>query len=510
MSDYQGEIHVSLLNATYIQIGAETSILKEIGEFFVFDVPNARFNPKFKHGVWDGKIRLFNYKTQTLYTGLHGHLKKFAAERHYKVIEYDNILSLECLKFDDYDRFMKDLNIHSDGIKLTARHYQDSAILHGINAGRCTIVSPTSSGKSYIIYALLRWHQQFDRKILIVVPTVSLVNQMYSDFKDYSSEVEWNHRDNCHKIFSGQDKTSNKPVIISTWQSMQKQNMEFFKPFDVIFTDEVHTAKATQLKQILEKSINAYHRYGLTGTLQDTECNRLVIVGLHGPAKKIIKTKQLMDEGYIAELAIKCVILKYPTRDRDFVRKMHIRAKKEKKNAYKQEVDFIVAHKKRMEQLVSLSLAVKGNTLILFQYVESHGKIIYEKLLQKSQKEVYYISGETKPEEREKIRKAMEKKKNVILVASYGTFSTGVNVKQIHNVIFASPSKSKIKVLQSIGRGLRIGKGKTSVTLWDIVDDISKQNRKTKSHNYVFKHFLERWKIYKQEQFKLKIYERQL
>ena len=164
----------------------------------------------------------------------------------------------------------------------------------------------------------------------------------------------------------------------------------------------------------------------------------------------------------------------------------------------------------RMKQVIGLCKATKGNTLVLFQYVEKHGKVIVKNLKKNTEKRIYYISGETKPEEREIIRKAMETEENVVLCASYGTFSTGVSVKNIHNVIFASPSKSKIKVLQSIGRGLRMSKTKNSVTLFDIVDDLTFKAKKNDYPNYTIKHFWERWRIYKDENFKVKLYERSI
>jgi superfamily II DNA or RNA helicase len=505
------EIHVAPLNATYCQIGADNAILKELSDFFSFEVPNAQFMAKVKYGMWDGRKRLFNLMNQTLYTGLFGHLQVFARDRDYKIIEYDSILQKKTLVHDDYERFMTSLNIHSDGNKITPYYFQETSIIHGITNNRATIVSPTSSGKSLIIYALSEYHRREGKRILIIVPTVSLVVQLYSDFKDYSSEIEWDVAEYCHKIYAGEDKDSIKPIIISTWQSMQKKKPDYFKKFDAVIVDEVHTAKADQITRILECSTNAHIRYGLTGTLQDCEMNRLVILGLLGPDKKIIGTKQLMDEGYVADLSIKVLMLKYSEEDRKELRRLCLDAKKNKTGSgYAIEMDFISKHKPRMNQLIGLSKATKGNTLILFQYVEKHGKIIAKMLADQTDKKVLYVSGETKPEDREKIRKMMELEDDILLVASSGVFSTGISIKNIHNVIFASPSKSKIKVLQSIGRGLRMSKTKTEVTLFDIVDDLTYQAKKHAYPNYTLKHFHERFKIYRDEKFKIKIYERQI
>lgn len=510
MSYTYGEIHVVAMNATYIQIGADASILSEINDYFTFEVPGAKFMPSFKYGAWDGKKRMYSHVNQTLYLGLYSQLIQFATERDYKVIEYDSIYPKDVVKFDKMKDFMKGLDIHAGGNKITPHYYQETAIDHALNNPRSTIVSPTSSGKSLIIYSLVRWHLQNNRRILIIVPTINLVMQMYSDFKDYSSEIEWDTNEHCHKIYSGQEKDSIKPVIISTWQSMQHNKADHFKKYDVVIVDEVHGAKSDQITKIMDRSINAFYRYGFTGTLQDAKIHKLVIIGLFGPAKKIIGTKTLMDEGFVAKLSIKVIMLHYSDECKKELRGLTVAAKKSKGNGYAAEMDFIVNHQRRMDTVINLTTVLQGNTLVLFQYVEKHGKVIYEKLLQNSEKRVYYISGETNPDERERIRCEMETRNDIILVASLGTFSTGVSVKNIHNIVQASPSKSKIKVLQSIGRGLRISKTKDSVTLYDIVDNITYKARKHEYQNYTLKHFWERWKIYREEKFRVRVYERSL
>jgi superfamily II DNA or RNA helicase len=218
-----------------------------------------------------------------------------------------------------------------------------------------------------------------------------------------------------------------------------------------------------------------------------------------------------MDEGYVANLEIKVLMLKYSLEDRKELRKQVQEAKKAKKgSAYQIEMDFIVSSQVRMKQVINLCKANVGNSLVLFQYVEKHGKVIEKLLKEHTSKNIYFISGATKPEERERIRQEMEKESNIILVASYGTCSTGVSIKNIDNVIFASPSKSKIKVLQSIGRGLRISKSSSKVMLFDITDDLTYKAVKHSYPNYTIKHFHERWRMYKDEEFKVQIYEREM
>lgn len=505
-----GDIHVVKFNESYMQLAADSSILKEIGDFFSYEVPGAQFQPKVRNGLWDGRIRLFNYKNQTLYVGLYAHLRVFAEDRKYNIIEHETILGKNDIKFEEYTELIESLNIHNDGNSIKPYYFQETSILHCMRNDRTTIVSPTSSGKSLIIYALSEYHRRKGSQILIIVPTINLVLQLFADFKDYSSEIEWDPVDHCHKIYTGQEKDSIKPIIISTWQSMQSKPAKYFHKFGVAIVDEVHGAKATQITKILENCINAKVRYGLTGTLQEAEVHKLVILGLLGPDRKIIGTKQLMDEGYVADLSIKAIVLKYSNKAKKELWKIKAEIKKSKKgSAYAAEMKYIVENEERMKCLVGLSSVLKGNTLILFQYIE-HGKAIEKQLKDNTDKKVFYISGETKPDERERIRGLMETNDDIILTASYGTFSTGVSVKNIHNVIFGSPSKSKIKVLQTIGRGLRISKTKVAATLYDFVDDLTYKTKKNKHLNYVIKHFHERWKIYRSEGFKTKIYERQI
>jgi superfamily II DNA or RNA helicase len=515
------DIFVTKVNAVYIQIGAkDNGILREISEFFTFEVPGAKFSPRVRNNMWDGKIRLFKLIDQTLYIGLYEILKKFAEEREYTIKEFDEILPSENVTFDEYKTFMNSLNVHSKGNKITPYDYQEKTVFTCLKSPVSTVVSPTSSGKSLIIYSLVRWHLQSNKKIIIVVPNVQLVTQLFEDFGDYSSEIDWNVSKFCHKIYSGQEKNSDKLVTITTWQSMQKLPASYFKKFDVLMVDECHLAAANQLQKIGQNCSNAFVRHGFTGTLQETKCHKLTILGLLGPERNLVSTKQLMDGGYVTPLKIKCVVLKYNKDDVKKLRSLTVAAKKEKSqtvdgkkrkgNAYADEMNFICSHKERMKFLIQLCEVTKGNTLVLFQYVEKHGHIIHKELLTNSQKSVYYIHGNIDVKEREKIVNIMEKRNDVVVVASYGVFSTGINVKNIENIIIASPMKSEIKILQSIGRGLRLNKGKKKVTLYDIVDDITHITPKRKFPNYVIRHFWDRFKIYKKQKFDLKVYERPL
>jgi len=339
-----------------------------------------------------------------------------------------------------------------------------------------------------IIYVLLRWHEQFGRKQLIIVPTTSLVEQLYSDFQDYSSANGWKASYNCYRIYGTVDKNSDMPITISTWQSLYKLPKQYFKDYKVVYGDECHLFKAKSLTTIMHKCVTTPYRIGTTGTLDGTKTHKLVLEGLFGKVYKTTTTKKLIESNQLADLKIFAIILRYS----DDVRRDN------RKNTYQEEMDFLVQHYPRNKFIRNLALDQKGNSLVLFQYVEKHGKALYDMILQKAEdRKVFFIYGGTETQQRENARKITEGETNAIIIASFGTFSTGINIRNLHNIIFASPSKSRIRNLQSIGRGLRIGDNKTKCKLFDIGDDLSWKSKK----NYTLLHMVERIKIYADEDF---------
>lgn len=282
-------------------------------------------------------------------------------------------------------------------------------------------------------------------------------------------------------------------TYISTWQSIFKQPKEYFDNFKTIVVDEAHEAKADSITTIMEKLENCPYRYGFTGTIDDTETNKLVLEGLFGKVKQVMSTKELMDREQIAKMTINNLILQYPESER----------KQIKKQPYSTEMEHIVTHEKRNKFITNLACSFDKNSLILYQRIK-HGQELYRQIKEKvgDTRNVYLINSEdaSSNAERERIRKQVEHEEDSIIIASYGVFSMGISIKNIHYLVFASPYKSKIKVLQSIGRGLRQSKYKSKVKLYDIVDDLSINNHM----NHLLKHFMERIKIYNKEQFDYK------
>jgi superfamily II DNA or RNA helicase len=470
-------------NEVYITIHSnEEYVHRELADYFTFEVPEAKFlkrNPRYKY--WDGTIRLYSPATGDLYHGLLDHLQVWAAEKQY-IVEYEkndwygdisvdnNLVSLPAVK-----NYMKKIS------KIEPRDYQYNAVYEAIKNDRKLLLSPTGSGKSLMIYSIVRYYTATAKKILIIVPTTSLVEQMVNDFISYG----WNADDFVHKIYSGKDKNTEKPIIISTWQSIYKFPKRYFDDIDCVIGDEAHLFKSKSLTGIMTKLHNAKYRFGFTGTLDGSKTHKWVLEGLFGKCEQVTKTDDLIKGGYLSKFRIKILLCKHAPQYFE---------------SYQDEIDYLVDHKGRNNLIKNLVTDLDGNTLVLFNYVEKHGTPLYELINSNvdSSRKVFFVHGGTDVEDREEVRKLTESESNAIIVASYGTFSTGINIKRLHNIIFASPSKSRIRNLQSIGRVLRKGEGKDIATLYDIADDIGGQN-------YTLKHLNERVNIYNTENFKYEV-----
>ena len=488
--DNSNLIIIEKKNEVYITVDCDSGIQREISEFFTFYVPGYKFMPAFRNRMWDGKIRLFSQKTKEIYFGLYPYIKAFAEERGYNIVAGKDIDIDNKVDRDVVTKFSNSL-----GQKFEARDYQIDAIFHSLKRNRALLVSPTASGKSFIIYSLIRYYSHLIKKesnnrILLIVPTTSLVEQMYTDFESYG----WDVKKYCHRLYSGYSNQTDKKVLISTWQSLYKLPKEYFKQFGCVFGDEAHLFKSKSLTEIMTKLIDCKYRIGLTGTLDGAHTHKLVLEGLFGAVNKVTTTKKLMDKNQLSNLVVRCLILKHSEANAKII----------SKGKYQDEIDYLVGSTSRNNFIRNLALKLKGNTLILFQLVEKHGKNLHKIIQDKAEenRKIFYIYGGVDTEEREKARAIVEKEDNAIIVASYGTFSTGINIKNLHNIIFASPSKSRIRNLQSIGRGLRLGDNKVNATLYDIADDL---NYKSKE-NYTLKHFQERINIYTEEEFDYEIH----
>ena len=461
----------------------------ELQDHFTFDVEGAKFMPQYRNKYWDGKIRLFSTSNGQIYVGLldkiisfckrHDYTYEFTHNEYYGTpFEINEGISYEGVK--DY---MKSISNHPP------RKYQIEGVYDALRHNRKLLISPTASGKSLMIYSLVRYYVDKEQKILLVVPTTSLVEQMYKDFQDYS----WDAESYCHRIYAGKEKTNELPVTITTWQSVYKLPRSFFEEYNVVIGDEAHLFKSKSLISIMTKLHHTKYRYGFTGTLSGSQTHEWVLEGLFGPSYKVTKTEELMKQGYLSQLHIQCIVLKH---------------QEQKFETYQDEIEYLITHPQRNNFIKNLTLDLKGNTLVLFSRVEAHGQVLYDLInnSKKTDRKVFFVHGGVDTDQRELIREITETQKNAIIVASYGTFSTGINIKRLHNIIFASPSKSRIRNLQSIGRVLRKGRDKVKATLYDIADDCTHKSKR----NYTLNHFIERIKIYNEENFNYEIISIQL
>ena len=487
-------IKVKKLDHAKLYLEVESGTAQELSEYFSFFVPGYKFMPPFRTGVWDGKIRLFT-NNRNLPVGLFDSLIYFCESRDYKLelieSEYGLPNDKDELDIDLLKDFIDKLQLTAGGNPIQCRDYQFNAICEALINKRNILLSPTGSGKSLIIYVIARYLlTKVKKKILIIVPTTSLVQQMYSDFEDYGLDSA----KAIHRIYSGKEKKTNQPIVVSTWQSIYKLPKKWFDQFSVIFGDEVHGFKSKSLVMIMDKASEVPYRFGTTGTLDGKLVHELTLQGSFGPVYKVTTTQKLQEANTLAQLNINIISLLYPEKIRELCKKL----------TYQQELDYVVTHPGRNKFVSNLALDQKGNTLLLFQFVEKHGKKLFELIENGAgpKRKVYFISGATESTDREAIRKIVEKEKNAIICASFGVFSTGINIKNLHNIIFASPSKSPIRVLQSIGRGLRKADNNQETQLLDMCDDLHWRKHK----NYLLGHAAERIKLYEKENFKYKIY----
>jgi len=480
----------------------DSGILMELSEYFTFYAEGYKFMPAYRNKLWDGKIRLFDSRSQTIPYGLMKRVAEFCHERGYKLIYDESMKDNRFFEKDDLKEFIDESIISIKDKLIKPRDYQLDAFVHGIQNKRAILISPTGSGKSLIIYMMMRHYlersHEVDKKVLIVVPTTSLVEQMYKDFESYSwQDGSFDVNQDVHRIYSGKDKTGfTASVVITTWQSAIKLPISWFSVYGMIIGDEAHTFKAKSLTAIMNRLVNAGFRIGTTGTIDDAVSNKMTLEGNFGPVYKVTTTKELIDADTLAQLTIQCLVLKYSDEERKACKGLK----------YQDEIDHIVSHEKRNRFIVNLTCDQQGNSLVLYNLVEKHGKPLYNSFVEKLKgtgRKVFFVSGAVNADEREKIREVTEQEKNAVIVASVGTFSTGINIVNLHNIMFASPTKSQIRVLQSIGRGLRKTEDGQGTTIYDLADDLSWKKKK----NYTLNHAIERVKIYAKEKFKYKIYE---
>ena len=468
---------IEKINETYVRISAEESTLKEIDYQFRYHSKDYKFDKRFRAHTWNGYIHLFSTTNHTFLIGILPELVAFLKKSNY---EYKIKGKFETEEFSEIEAidFIKTLNIPD---KYEVRDYQLKYFIKGVRNRRMVGISPTASGKSLLMYLFFRY---FNKKTLIVVPTIQLVSQMFSDFKDYGYEGD------AHLIMEGETRKTDKQLIISTYQSIYDETRTWFDSMKVILGDEVHTFQAKTLKKMMLKTTNTPVKIGVSGTLSTDELSNMTIKGLFGPICKFISTKQLIERGFSSPLYIKILKLKYLNsiyRDNSI------------KVDYQDEIAYILNLPERIRFLSNLAVSLKGNTFVMIRH-KNHGKAIYDEILKKATVPVYYIDGSYSGEERVELIKKIEQHEDSITICST-IFSTGINILRLNNLIFAHPAKSRIRVLQTLGRGLRKMKLKTHLMVFDIADDLIDS-----VENTTLLHMKERRAIYEEEEFPFQEY----
>lgn len=499
------DITITKIDETWIKVQcAEKHIEMEIADRFSFKVENAQFDPRVKKGHWDGVKRLYNRQYKRMYSGLLFEIIKFAKKQEYSIKVDPRLLPTSSITEEDIVKIVKEvIRPHDNKTPLELYDYQLKAVNYILNMGRTICLAATSSGKSLTIYSAIRIYQLLSelegRHIFVVVPSKMLVEQLYSDFENYStfSESNWKASDHCQKIYDKYSKSINRQIVISTWQSLKNLPDDAIRDAGAIFIDEVHTVNGPVLTKLMEGATGCSIRHGLTGTLDNMECNELAAQGLLGPVKRIVTSREIVDAGRATEVEINCVMIDYDRGTKvEFNECLKNVPKTKPAQKYQVEVEFINLLESRFRYIQKLTKSLKGNSIVLFDRVE-YGKKLYEDM-KAIHSNTFLIIGDVNIDEREEIRKVLETHSDAIVYATSAIMSTGVSIKNLHNIISTSSTKSVIKILQTIGRLMRLHDSKSKAQFFDIVDKIDYNGQK----NATLKHVFERIKYYNAEKLK--------
>lgn len=482
------DLQIVKVNEVRMRIIADMSIREELNDYFKFEDPNYTPNPFSK---WDGIVRLFTKSSGLIDIGLLFEVFKFCKQNQY-TLELDPALKyIQDVPDEEIHDFINSLNpkIRTEKheyIPAETRDYQFDTIAIAMRQARCVCELATSAGKSFILYVMARYYRQRREALesplrtLIVVPSIHLVTQLYDNFEEYAYGNEWKPVVHTQLIFEGATKDISKPIVISTWQGIQDQPKEWFHQFGDIIVDEVHTSKSEKLSYILNNCIYADQRLGVTGTLANTKVAGLQVVSHFGAYYKIITARDLINLGYATDIKVKMLELKHAVSDTVGL-----------DGDYNKEIEYLISHQSRNELIAKLALGLKGNVAIMFERIDAHMMVVYD-MLSAVKKNVFVINGEVKIEVRRQIQKAMEAGEDITLLASYGTMQQGVSIKKLHHLVLAHPSKSYIRVIQTLGRLMRQHSSKEVAWIWDLVDNASYNA----SRNHALRHSHERYKFY--------------
>lgn len=470
--------------------------ISQLNLSFEKEAANAKWDPRVKKGWWSGKISYFK-SNRYLPAGLWHEVVEVCKQYNYEI----NIKGIE-RKFDrdiDKDEFAAWVEEKWSNCERKPRDYQIETAYQIIRYKSCLAELATSAGKTLISFMVIAYllETRKSKKILMIVPTVDLVVQSSEDFYEYNSE-SLNMKLQIQQIFAGSVIRDGANIVVGTYQSLVKKDKSYFEAFDCVIVDETHKAKSASIKTILEKCDSADRRFGLSGTIpKPGTLDRLTIMAYTGPIITSIRADYLMEKGHITPCEVFAIEMNYASQEvRDGFRTLHQRSEEDRKKLLNLEQNFAIQSEARLEFITDMILKNHKNSLVLFYRID-YGNKLYEKLRQKTNRRVLYIDGGVDKELRELHKENLEEGEQKILIASYGTFSTGINVKNIHTIYLTESFKSEVIIRQSIGRGLRKHDTKKKLVVIDFVDDY----RIGKFNNYLYKHGLARQEIYREQNF---------
>tara|TARA_B100000900_G_scaffold412619_1_gene434788 strand:- start:4624 stop:6126 length:1503 start_codon:yes stop_codon:yes gene_type:complete len=486
-------------NKQFLRVDEATELeLEQLNISLTKRIDSWRFNPLVKRGVWDGYISYFK-DNKWIPSGLWRYVYNVCKEYKFD-LKIDGVTELfdKNISAEWFEKYALEL---FKGSEITPRDYQIEAAYNILKFRKCLSELATSAGKTLISFLTVAYllEQEKAKKILFIVPNVSLVVQATEDFNDYNFANRINIK--VQQIYSGQKIREGRNVVIGTYQSLVKKGKEYFDQFDAVIIDECHKMKSQSIKTILSKCVNAEYRYGLSGTIpKEGTLDRLTLMAYTGPLISEVNAYFLQQEGYIANCKVKVIEMDYAPESAKNAFTEMAHNKYENKDVFQLEQNYVINSEPRLDFICKVIGKIPRNSLILFHRIE-HGKKIYEKLRQETNKQVYYVDGGIDKDVREEFKKKMEKGDDVAIVASYGTFSTGISIKKIHNIFFTESFKSEVIIRQSIGRGLRQHHSKSNVLIIDFVDDLCTEEWK----NYLMKHSKTRQKIYREQRFEYEV-----
>ena len=453
-----------------------------------------RWDPRVKKGWWDGKISYF-HRDMYVPAGLWQVVRDMCKEYKFELTINGLNEKFYKLNFDDFQAWV---NVKFEDHKLDPRPYQIQTAYNIIVNKCCLAELATSAGKSLILFIVLAYLLEFEQteKVLMIVPNVSLVVQATEDFYEYN-RGSFDMNLEIQQIYGGSKLRKSSNVVIGTYQSLVKKKKEYFDVFTTVMIDETHKAKAHSIKSILEKCTEADRIFGVSGTIPKPDTlDRLTLMAYTGPVIQKVMADQLIREGYISPVEVKILEMNYAP---DSVResfKFLTRTEEDRKRLLSLEQNYTTQDTLRTNFITDTILKIGKNQLVLFYRVD-YGKLLHDTLRNKSTRRVFYIDGSTDKDLREEYKAQMEEGEGKILVASFGTFSTGINVKNLHYVSLTESFKSDVIIRQSIGRGLRKHETKDKLTILDFVDDFRFEN----FENYLYRHSKKRREIYDEQKF---------